>query len=94
MQASVGEMSRVNASWENVHAYMANMGHFVLDTEGDLGSGTDGGASNKDIALVTPPFKAEVNALRDSLTKISPNQQFTPKVSLLGIDGSSTSVCC
>jgi hypothetical protein len=65
VKASVKLVSQVNASWENFHTYMANVGHFVLDTEGDLGSG----ASNRDIALVTPPFEAEVNALRDSLTK-------------------------
>jgi hypothetical protein len=69
VKASVKDLSLVNASSENVHAYMATMGHFVLDTEGDLGSGRDGGASIRDIALVTSPFEAEVNALRDSLTK-------------------------
>ncbi|PMD14871.1 hypothetical protein NA56DRAFT_582915 [Hyaloscypha hepaticicola] len=37
MKVSVDDMLEYNASWENVHAYMANMGHFVLDTEGDLG---------------------------------------------------------
>jgi hypothetical protein len=63
------DMWQSNAGWENVHSYMANMGHFVLDTEGDLGSGRDGGTSNRDIALVTQPFEAEVNALQDNLTK-------------------------
>jgi hypothetical protein len=69
VKASVKYVSLVNASWENVHAYMANMGHFVLDTEGDLGSGRDGGTSSRDIAFVTQPFEAEVNALQDNLTK-------------------------
>jgi len=69
VKSSVRDMWHINAGWANVHSYMANMGHFVLDTEGDLGSGRDGGTSNRDIALVTQPFEAEVNALQDNLTK-------------------------
>ncbi|KAH8751560.1 hypothetical protein BGZ57DRAFT_774831 [Hyaloscypha finlandica] len=37
VKTSVKEVSQFVAVWETVHAYLANMGYFVLDTEGDLG---------------------------------------------------------